>query len=132
MIADKAFDAANLLGRIRELGARGFIPPRGNRKQVREYEVHQNKVAISFNGSSPEQRRHIATCYDKLAVRFEASISIAAAVICFAGYRQTLVNRFHFLNRHCVTHSCLLNNVLFFEHAHSNMGNQRCQRVSHC
>ena len=86
VIADKAFDAANLLARIRELGARAVIPPRANRKEVRNYDVHhyKNRNLIERFFARIKQFRRIATRYDKLAVRFEAFISIAAAFIWLA------------------------------------------------
>ena len=86
VIADKAFDAAHLLARIRDLGAQAVIPPRANRKEVREYDAHQYKSRnlIERFFARIKQFRRIATRYDKLAVRFEAFISIAAAFIWLA------------------------------------------------
>lgn len=81
-IADKAFDAAHLLAHIRDLGAQAVIPPRANRKEVRKYDVHHYKIRnlIERFFARIKQFRRIATRYDKLAVRFEAFISIAAAL----------------------------------------------------
>ena len=86
VIADKAFDAAHLLARIRDLGAQAVIPPRANRKEVREYDVHHYKSRnlIERFFARIKQFRRIATRYDKLAVRFEAFISVAAAFIWLA------------------------------------------------
>lgn len=86
VLADKAFDAASLLARIRELGAKAVIPPRANRKESRDYDVHHYKSRnlIERFFSRIKQFRRIATRYDKLAVRFEAFISISAAFIWLA------------------------------------------------
>lgn len=86
VIADKAFDAAHLRARIRDLGAQAVIPPLANRKEVREYDAHQYKSRnlIERFFARIKQFRRIATRYDKLAVRFEAFISIAAAFIWLA------------------------------------------------
>jgi transposase len=86
VIADKAFDAAHLLARIRNLGAQAVIPPRANRQETREYDVHHYKSRnlIERFFARLKQFRRIATRYDKLAVRFQAFISIAAAFIWLA------------------------------------------------
>lgn len=86
VLADKAFDAASLLARIRELGAKAVIPPRANRKESRDYDIHhyRSRNLIERFFARIKQFRRIATRYDKLAVRFEAFISITAAFIWLA------------------------------------------------
>lgn len=86
VIADKAFDADHLLARIRELGAQAVIPPRANRTETREYDVHpyKSRNLIERFFARLKRFRRIATRYDKLAVRFAAFISIAAAFIWLA------------------------------------------------
>ena len=86
VLADKAFDAASLLAVIRELGAKAVIPPRANRKESREYDVYhyRSRNLIERFFARIKQFRRIATRYDKLAIRFEAFISITAAFIWLA------------------------------------------------
>ena len=86
VIADKAFDAQHLLDCIKTLGAQPVIPPRANRRETREYDVHRYKSRnlIERFFARLKQFRRIATRYDKLAVRFEAFISIVAAYIWLA------------------------------------------------
>lgn len=86
VLADKAFDAASLLEVIHELGAKAVIPPRANRKVSRDYDVHhyRSRNLIERFFARIKQFRRIATRYDKLAVRFEAFISITAAFIWLA------------------------------------------------
>lgn len=69
--------------RIREMGAHAVIPPRITRKEVRAYDVHRYKSrnVIERFFARIKQFRRIATRYDKLAVRFQAFISIVAAFI---------------------------------------------------
>ncbi|MDQ5882355.1 MAG: hypothetical protein QG616_2187 [Pseudomonadota bacterium] len=86
VVADKAFDAASLLECIETMNATAVIPPRANRKEVRSYDTHvyKSRNLIERFFARIKQFRRIATRYDKLAVRFEAFISIAAAYIWLA------------------------------------------------
>lgn len=86
VVADKAFDAASLLECIETMNATAVIPPRANRKEVRSYDTHvyKSRNLIERFFARIKQFRRIATRYDKLAVRFEAFISITAAYIWLA------------------------------------------------
>ena len=86
VVADKAFDAASLLECIETMNATAVIPPRANRKEVRSYDAHvyKSRNLIERFFARIKQFRRIATRYDKLAVRFEAFISITAAYIWLA------------------------------------------------
>ena len=84
VVADKAFDAASLLARINAIGATAVIPPRANRREIRDYDRHVYKKSrnlIERFFARLKQFRRIATRYDKLDTRFEAFISITAALI---------------------------------------------------
>ena len=84
VVADKAFDANSLLEVIAAMKAAAVIPPKANRVEPRDYDKHvyksRNLVERFF--ARLKQFRRIATRYDKLDRRFEAFISIAAALIC--------------------------------------------------
>lgn len=86
VVADKAFDADSLLERIEGMKAQAIIPPRSNRKKIRSYDKHvyksRNLVERFF--ARIKHFRRIATRYDKLASRFAAFVSIAAAFIWLA------------------------------------------------
>ena len=71
---------------IRELGAKAVIPPRANRKESREYDVYhyRSRNLIERFFARIKHFRRIATRYDKLAVCFEAFVSITAAFIWLA------------------------------------------------
>jgi len=86
VVADKAFDAASLLTRIAAMKATAVIPPKANRKAFRSYDKHvyksRNLIERFFARLKPFRR--VATRYDKLDIRFEAFISITAALIWLA------------------------------------------------
>ena len=86
VVADKAFDAASLLDCIETMNATAVIPPKANRKVLRSYDKHvyKSRNLIERFFARLKQFRRIATRYDKLDVRFEAFISIAAALIWLA------------------------------------------------
>lgn len=86
VVADKAFDANRLLEVIEAMKATAVIPPKANRIKPRSYDKHvyksRNLVERFF--ARLKQFRRIATRYDKLHIRFEAFISIAATLIWLA------------------------------------------------
>lgn len=86
VVADKAFDAASLLERIEAMNATAVIPPKTNRKVIRNYDrhVYKSRNLIERLFARLKQFRRIATRYDKLDIRFEAFISIAATLIWLA------------------------------------------------
>lgn len=86
VVADKAFDAASLLDCIEAMNATAVIPPKANRKALRSYDKHvyKSRNLIERFFARLKQFRRIATRYDKLNIRFEAFISIAAALIWLA------------------------------------------------
>lgn len=83
VIADKAFDANELISIIEHAGAKVVIPPRANRRDQRAYDQHQYKHRnlIERFFCRLKQFRRIATRYDKLASRFSSFIAIAASYI---------------------------------------------------
>lgn len=86
VVADKAFDTNSLLELIEAMKATAVIPPKANRIEPRSYDKHvyksRNLVERFF--ARLKQFRRIATRYDKLDIRFEAFISIAATLIWLA------------------------------------------------
>lgn len=86
VVADKAFDATSLLDCIEAMKATAVIPPRANRKETRSYDKHlyKSRNLIERFFACLKQFRRIATRYDKLDIRFEAFISITAALIWLA------------------------------------------------
>ncbi|UCV21508.1 transposase [Ferribacterium limneticum] len=71
---------------IEAMNATVVIPPRANRKESRSYDKHvyKSRNLIERVFACLKQFRRIVTRYDKLDIRFEAFISIAAALIWLA------------------------------------------------
>ena len=86
VVADKAFDANSLLAVIKAMKAMAVIPPKANRIEPRSYDKHvyKSRNLIERFFARLKQFRRIATRYDKLDIRFEAFISLAAAFIWIA------------------------------------------------
>ena len=83
MIADKGYDSDKILGFIRWQGAIAVIPPKSNRKILREYDrelyKQRNLVERAFN--KLKHWRRIATRYDRRSLYFLATLHLASAVI---------------------------------------------------
>lgn len=86
VIADKAYDADELVDIIEVSGATVVIPPRKNRKEQRAYDRHlykdRNLVERFFNRI--KQFRRIATRYEKLARNFHSMLNLVGAMIWLA------------------------------------------------
>jgi putative transposase len=82
-IADKGYDADHLVDKIAEAGATVVIPPKSNRKVLRDYDAvlykERNKIERFFN--KLKQFRRVATRYDKLIANFMGFVKIAAIAI---------------------------------------------------
>lgn len=84
LLADRAFDAEErVLQRLKEKEIKAVIPPKRNRKELREYdkELYKARHLIENLFAKLKQYRGIATRYDKLANTFLGGIFLAAAVI---------------------------------------------------
>ena len=83
MIADKGYDSDKILGFIRWQGAIAVIPPKSNRKILREYDrelyKQRNLVERAFN--KLKHWRRIATRYDRRSLYFLGTLHLASAVI---------------------------------------------------
>lgn len=83
MIADKGYDADALVAQIEQQCALAIIPPRSNRKTLRDYDRHRykarNLVERFFNRL--KQFRRVATRYEKLASHFAAMVFCACIMV---------------------------------------------------
>lgn len=84
LLADKAYDADQRV--IRKLEAQGkvvVIPPKRNRKELRDYDKHLYKARHLIENffARLKQYRAIATRYDKIANTFLGAIYLASSVI---------------------------------------------------
>ena len=79
LLADKGYDANELLQTLAEREIEAVIPPKRNRLEQREYDrqayKHRNLVERMFNRL--KQFRRVATRYDKLARNFLGMLSLA-------------------------------------------------------
>jgi putative transposase len=83
IIADKGYDAGQLIETIGQRKAQAVIPPRSCWKKQRHYDVdlykERNLVERFFN--KLKQFRRVATRYDKLLDNFMGFVKIAAIAI---------------------------------------------------
>ena len=82
MIADKGYDSDKILGFIRWQGAIAVIPPKSNRKILREYdrELYKQRNLIERVFNKLKHWRRIATRYDRRSLYFLATLHLASAV----------------------------------------------------
>ena len=82
-IADKAYDADEVIDTLKARNIQPVIPPRRNRKVQRDYDKQmykeRNLVERFFN--KLKQFRGVATRYEKLAINFLAGVYLAASTI---------------------------------------------------
>jgi len=83
VIADKGYDAAHIVDKVKSMGAAAVIPPRSNRLRPRtyDYELYKERNIIERLFNKMKHFRHFATRYDKLAINFEAFIYFIAAFL---------------------------------------------------
>lgn len=83
LLADKGYDADYVVEAAKAVGAKPVIPPKSNRKILREYdqELYKecNHIERLFN--KMKHYRRIATRYDKTSVSFMAFLHLAAALL---------------------------------------------------
>ncbi len=80
LTADRAFDAGWLLKELEERGAEAVIPPKKNRRQIRDYDrdMYGQRHQIENFFAKIKEFRAIATRYDKTDTGFAAAIYPAA------------------------------------------------------
>lgn len=84
VLGDKGYDASKrVIEPLQAQGKTAVIPPRRNRKRLREYdlEFYKARHLVENFFAKLKQYRAIATRYDKRAANFLGAIYLAAAVI---------------------------------------------------
>ncbi len=83
VIGDKGYDSDKILGFIRRQGAIPVIPPKSNRKILREYdrEVYKQRNLVERAFNQLKHWRRIATRYDRRSLYFLAALHLVSAVI---------------------------------------------------
>lgn len=80
VLADKGYDSDALAAKIEACGAEVVIPPRGNRKEPREYdrELYKERNKVERCVNLFKQFRRVATRYEKTARNFLGMVFLAA------------------------------------------------------
>jgi transposase len=80
LIADKAYDAEDVIKAAHAKGMDVVIPPKSNRKSPREIDffVYQERHLVECFFARLKQYRRVATRYDKNATNFLAFVLIAS------------------------------------------------------
>ena len=83
LLADKAFDADWLLTGLDARGATAIIPPKANRKFLRDYDKHACKWRHPIENFLAKIKEFgaIATRYEKTTSSYAANWHLAAAII---------------------------------------------------
>lgn len=86
IIGDKGYDADALIELIRASAAQAVIPPRSNRKVLRDYDTHlyKDRNLIERFFARIKQFRRIATRYDKLARSYLAFLHLVCTFVWLA------------------------------------------------
>ena len=83
LIGDKGYDSDVLIQRAQARGMESVIPPRSNRKVLREYDKHlykdRNLIERFFN--KIKHFRRIATRYEKTSLSYLSMVYLASSLI---------------------------------------------------
>ena len=82
-IADRSYDSDDFLKLILAMGAIPVIPPRSNRKAMREYDEHlyRERHLVECFINKIKHYRHIFSRFDKLSNRYLGFLSFVGALI---------------------------------------------------
>lgn len=83
VLGDKAYDAEAILLKVTQMGAEAVIPPKSNRKELREYdrELYKERHLVEcFIGKLKHYRRCFSR-FDKLARNYLSFLYFASTLI---------------------------------------------------
>ena len=83
VIADKAYDSDQFIAQIETQGAMAVIPPRKNRKQLREYDQHlyRERHLVECFINKLKHFRRVFSRFDKLSRNFLSFVYFTSAII---------------------------------------------------
>lgn len=83
LLADKGYDANDLLEAVRNKQAEAVIPPKSNRKVLRDYnqELYKDRNLVERFINKIKWYRRIFTRYDKLVSRYKAFLNFVSVLI---------------------------------------------------
>jgi transposase len=86
VIADKGYDSDSFVEAIHTGGAEAVIPPRSNRKSLRDYDkiLYKERNLVERLFQKLKNYRRIATRYERLARNYNAMLVLVATVIWLA------------------------------------------------
>jgi transposase len=83
LLGDKAYDADQFIAQVQSHGIEVVIPPKSNRRELRDYDRHiyKDRHLVECFFAKIKQCRRVATRYEKLALTFKAVVMIAACLV---------------------------------------------------
>ena len=83
LLGDKAYDADQFIAKVQSQGIKIVIPPKSNRRKMRDYDRHiyKERHLVECFFAKIKQYRRIATRYEKLALTFRAVVLITACLV---------------------------------------------------
>lgn len=83
VLADKGYDADELVEKIQQTGAVVVIPPRSNRTVLRDYDrvLYRERNLVERMFGYLKHFRRVATRYDKTALSFLSFVQLAASYL---------------------------------------------------
>jgi transposase len=83
VLADRGYDAGYIVAEIEAMGVEAIIPPKSNRKTLREYDsfLYKERNVIERMFNKMKHFRGIATRYGKTSVAFLGFIQLAAILL---------------------------------------------------
>ena len=83
VLADRAYDSAELRGGLRQRGAKAVVPNRSNRKRPYRFDRTSYKLRHRIENAFCRLKdfRRIATRYDRFARNYLASVCLVAAEV---------------------------------------------------
>jgi len=86
VITDKGYDSDSFVEAIHTGGAEEVIPPRGNRKSLRNYDkiLYKDRNLVERLFQKLKNHRRVATRYERLVRNYKAMLVLVASVIWLA------------------------------------------------
>lgn len=86
VIADKGYDSNSFVTAIHKSEAEAVIPPRSNRKEMREYDVelYKERNLVERFFQKLKHYRRIATRYERLGRNYFSMLALVSTVIWLA------------------------------------------------
>lgn len=83
VVADRGYDADDILRRIREAGAEAVIPPKSSRIEARTYDeaLYRERNEVERFFGRLKLNRRIATRYEKTARNYLAMLHLVGAMV---------------------------------------------------